>query len=273
MLETDSLYCNFTIAPSQVHKHSSDFVETYHNVLDLIKQRRLGEGVQIITEWLPQPSLMIPTPAEESELSANLHAGSDSVTIPLALKLLDQLDKAGALAYQFQDFTKDVVNKTLKSMYAQNISIHAFADKGSPYDQLKACHTLEQYKDFMHWFLTRSAAAIKEKKSETDIMTKFVMEYVESNFGADLSLDAISAKLGITGPYLSTYFKEKTGTNFSDYIFTVRMNKSIEMLRDTDMKVQEIASLVGYFTAASFNRVFKRHTGVTPSEFRRLNSK
>ncbi len=104
-------------------------------------------------------------------------------------------------------------------------------------------------------------------------MTKFVMKYVESNFGDDLSLEAISAKLGITGPYLSTYFKEKTGTNFSDYIFTVRMNKSIEMLRDTDLKVQEIASLVGYFTAASFNRVFKRHTGITPSEFRRLNNK
>ncbi|KRE57623.1 helix-turn-helix domain-containing protein [Paenibacillus sp. Soil750] len=273
MLDIDSAYCNFTIAPSSIHKNSSDFVETYQNALDLIKQRRLGEDVQIITEWLPQPALLIPTPSEENELTANLQAGSDAVTIPLADKLLDQLAKAGALAHQFQDFTKDIVNKAMKSMYAQNISIHTFSDRGSPYDLLKACHTLAQYKDFLHWFLARSAAAIKEKKSETDVMTKFVMEYVESNFGDDLSLEAISAKLGITGPYLSTYFKEKTGTNFSDYIFTVRMNKSIEMLRDTDLKVQEIASLVGYFTAASFNRVFKRHTGITPSEFRRLNNK
>lgn len=273
MLDIDSLYCNFTIAPSPIYKNSSDFVETYQNALDLIKQRRLGEDVQIITEWLPQPALLIPTPSEENELTANLQAGSDAVTIPLADKLLDQLAKAGALAHQFQDFTKDIVNKAMKSMYAQNISIHTFSDRGSPYDLLKACHTLEQYKEFLHWFLSRSAAAIKEKISETDVMTKFVMEYVESNFGDDLSLEAISAKLGITGPYLSTYFKEKTGTNFSDYIFTVRMNKSIEMLRDTDLKVQEIASLVGYFTAASFNRVFKRHTGITPSEFRRLNNK
>lgn len=273
MFETDAAYCNFTIAPSPIHKHSSDFVESYQNALDLIQQRKLGEGVQIITEWTPQLALMIPSPSEESEFTANLHAGSDTVTIPLVERLLDQLAKADVLARQFQDFSKDIVNKTMKIMYAQNISIQAFSDRGSPYDQLVMCHTLEQYKDFFRWFLTRSTTAIKEKKSDTDVMTKFVMEYVESNFGADLSLDAISAKLGITGPYLSTYFKEKTGTNFSDYIFTVRMNKSIEMLRDTDLKIQEIASLVGYFTAASFNRVFKRHTGVTPSEFRRLNHK
>ena len=90
------------------------------------------------------------------------------------------------LAQQFQDFTKDIVNKTMKSMYAQNISIHAFSDRGSPYDQLKACAIhWSNIRDFLHWFLTRSAAAIKEKKSETDVMTKFVMEYVESNFGDD----------------------------------------------------------------------------------------
>ncbi|MCC3376760.1 AraC family transcriptional regulator [Cohnella sp. REN36] len=100
-------------------------------------------------------------------------------------------------------------------------------------------------------------------------MTKFVKEYVESHFGDDLSLDAIAGKLGITGPYLSTYFKEKTGINFSDYTYTVRMSKAKEMLKDTDLKIQDIASLVGYFTVASFNRVFKRFTGLTPSEFRR----
>lgn len=114
---------------------------------------------------------------------------------------------------------------------------------------------------------------MRAKKSETDIITKFVMEYVEERFGEDLSLDAIAGKLGITGPYLSTYFKEKTGTNLSDYILTVRINKASQMLRDTDLLIQEIASLVGYYTVASFNRVFKRYTGLTPSEFRRSHNR
>jgi AraC-like DNA-binding protein len=51
------------------------------------------------------------------------------------------------------------------------------------------------------------------------------------------------------------------------------MNKATEMLIETDLLIQEIASLVGYFTVASFNRVFKRYTGMTPSEFRRQNKK
>jgi YesN/AraC family two-component response regulator len=216
---------------------------------------------------------MIPSPLEESELTANLQSGCDDVTIPLVDGFFDQLAKAGAMARQYQDFAKEIVNKTLKIMYAQNISIHSFAEGGSPYDQLKSCYSLEQYKAFFHRFLSRSAAAVQAKKSETDVMTKFVMEYVEANYGNDLSLDAIAGKLGITGPYLSTYFKEKTGTNFSDYILNVRLNKAAEMLRETDLKVQEIASLVGYYTVASFNRVFKRFAGVTPSEFRRHHNR
>lgn len=271
-LGADIPYCNFTIAISPVRHRSADFAETYQIVLDLVKQRRLGEDVQVIGEWVPQPSLMIPSPSEEQELTANLQSGCDDVTIPLVNRLLDNLDKAGALAQQFQDFAKDVVNRTIKIMYAQNISFSALSDGGSPYDLLKSCHTLEQYKAFFRKFLAKSASAVQMKKSETDIITKFVMEYVEEHYGDDLSLDAIAGKLGITGPYLSTYYKEKTGTNFSDYILSVRMNKATEMLRETDLKIQEIASLVGYYTVASFNRVFKRYTGLTPSEFRRRHN-
>ncbi len=273
IFDVDSSYCNFTIAPSPVRKHATDFAETYQNALDLIRQRMLGEEVQIITEWQPHPSLLIPTPSEETELAANLQAGVESVTIPLVEKLLDQLDRAGAMATQFQEFSKDIVNRAIKAMYAQNISVNAVTDGSAVYEQLKSCHTLEQYKSFFRKFLTRAAVAIQEKKSGSDAITKFVIEYVEANYGGDLSLDAIAYKLGITGPYLSSYFKEKTGTNFSDYIYTVRMNKATEMLIETDLLIQEIASLVGYFTVASFNRVFKRYTGMTPSEFRRQNKK
>jgi len=273
MLEMDADYFNFTIAPSPVCEHSADFAQTYQDMLDLVKQRRLGEGAQIIAESRPLPDLMIPSPSEESELTANLQAGADAVTIPLVDKLLDQLAKADASARQFRDFARDIVKKTLKIMYTQNISVQMIAEWGSPFDQLMGCHTLEQYKSFLYLFLAKSAAAIREKKSTTDATTKFVMDYVESHYGDDLSLDGIAGKLGITGPYLSTYFKEKTGTNFSDYIFSVRMSKTMEMLRNTDLKVWEIATLVGYYTATSLIRVFKRYTGMTPGQFRRKNQK
>jgi two-component system response regulator YesN len=273
IFDSDAPYCNFTIAPSPVRKYATDFAETYQNALDLIRQRKLGEDVQIITQWEAHPSLLVPTPSEETELAANLQAGIETVTIPLVERFLDHLDKAGATAGQFQEWSKDIVNRTIKAMYAQNVSVASVVDGSHLHEQLKSCYTLEQYKTFFRRLLTRSAIAIQEKKSETDAITKFVFEYVEANYGGDLSLDAIAHKLGITGPYLSSYFKEKTGTNFSDYIYTVRMNKATEMLIETDLLIQDIASLVGYFTVASFNRVFKRYTGMTPSEFRRQNIK
>ncbi|WNQ09237.1 AraC family transcriptional regulator [Paenibacillus aurantius] len=125
---------------------------------------------------------------------------------------------------------------------------------------------------FFQDFLTQSAALFQHKKAESDHITSFVFDYVNRHFGSDLSLDIVSAKLNITGAYLSTYFKEKTGTTFTDYINSVRMSKAMELLKDTDLKIQDIAQLVGYYNVASFNRVFKKHSGLTPSEFRRTGS-
>ncbi|MCC3374780.1 hypothetical protein, partial [Cohnella sp. REN36] len=132
ILELDVSFCNFTIAVSPIRKQSADFAETYRHVLDLVKQRKLGEDIQVFTEPIPQAEFIIPSPTEESELMANLQSGNDTVTIPLLDKLLDNLSKSGALAYQFQDFSKEIVNKTIKILYLQNISINQFHNGSSP---------------------------------------------------------------------------------------------------------------------------------------------
>ncbi|WP_309121897.1 helix-turn-helix domain-containing protein [Paenibacillus sp.] len=79
----------------------------------------------------------------------------------------------------------------------------------------------------------------------------------------------IAEKLDITGGYLSTYFKEKTGMNFLDAVNDVRIRKARELLdRASGLKIQDVAARVGYQNLNSFNRMFKKFTGLTPSEYR-----
>nr|WP_275900810.1 helix-turn-helix transcriptional regulator [Paenibacillus periandrae] len=68
--------------------------------------------------------------------------------------------------------------------------------------------------------------------------------------------------------YVSKYFKQKTGQNFSDYIVEIRMGKAIELLQDINYKTYEISELVGYSYPKNFTRTFKKFYGISPREFR-----
>lgn len=272
IFELDASYCAVTIAVSPINDNALEFSETFEHALQLSRQRKLGDGVQIIREIEPlPPDLWFAQPAMK-EFTANLLSGNDAITVPLVAKTLEQAAKKGASYFQMQELAKEIVNLTIKTLYASHHPNFLLDGKRNPADALKDCRTLEQFQRFFEKLLIHSASATKQKKEATDHITSFVKQYVNEHFGSDLSLDLLAEKLNITGAYLSTYFKEKTETNFSDYVNTVRMNKAMELLQKTDLKIQDVAGLVGYYTVASFNRMFKKHTGVTPSEYRRART-
>jgi two-component system response regulator YesN len=68
--------------------------------------------------------------------------------------------------------------------------------------------------------------------------------------------------------YLSDLFKKETGSSFSSYLSNVRIDQSKDLLRQVDLKTQDIAEMVGYNNSRYFIKVFKKNTGMTPSEYR-----
>ncbi|WP_020620402.1 AraC family transcriptional regulator [Paenibacillus daejeonensis] len=271
LLRPETLYFQFALGMSPSRTQAEQFSETYDKVHEYINQRQLDEDIQVFRELKPITLPLLPTLAQEQELTANLHAGNEAICIPLVHRLIEQLHKAGAPAHQIITLSKQIIEKALKVMYAKHVTVPGYASPKQPYEALKACRTVEDYKVFFEDFLSALAEAVRSKAKETeaDYMISFVKDYVERHYGEDISLDLLSQKLNITNSYLSSYFKEKTGINLSEYTHTFRMGKAMEMLQSTDLKIQDIASLVGYLTVAPFNRAFKRHTGLTPTEYRR----
>ena len=72
----------------------------------------------------------------------------------------------------------------------------------------------------------------------------------------------------ISPGYLSLLFTEQVGANFIDYLTERRIKKAKEMLKDTEMKIYEIAGAVGYNDSYYFSNCFKKVVGVTPSDYR-----
>lgn len=93
------------------------------------------------------------------------------------------------------------------------------------------------------------------------------IDYIQKHYGEDISLEGCADLAGTSSYTLSKLFKQVTGTNFIDYVTELRINRAKELLRTTDMRVAEVAEAVGY-QQRYFNRIFKKHSGVTPTQYR-----
>ncbi|MCD7834626.1 MAG: response regulator [Lachnospiraceae bacterium] len=103
-------------------------------------------------------------------------------------------------------------------------------------------------------------------------LTDEVIQYLNENF-QDASLEKAAAYVGLSPSYLSRLFKEKSGIGFSDLLLKTRMEKAAAMLSDIRYKSYEIAHRVGYDNPKNFSRAFKAYYGVSPSEYRRENTR
>ncbi len=72
--------------------------------------------------------------------------------------------------------------------------------------------------------------------------------------------------------HLSEKFKQVTGVKFVDYVARTRFEKARKLLEDVDLRVSEIAFAVGFQSLSQFNRVFKKLSGKSPTEYRAIHS-
>ena len=86
----------------------------------------------------------------------------------------------------------------------------------------------------------------------------------------EISVDKISKLLGLDRRYLVRLFKEKTGQTIQDYIISVRMDEACRQL-SLGRSIGEAANLCGYHDACNFSKMFKKHYGVSPMNWKKLS--
>ena len=89
--------------------------------------------------------------------------------------------------------------------------------------------------------------------------------YTDPDFSITLAAD----KCHVSIACMSYLIKKELNQNFSDYLWTLRYNKATELLRDSDMSIDEVSVAVGYLAPNSFRRKFKQETGMTPLQYRK----
>jgi two-component system, response regulator YesN len=107
---------------------------------------------------------------------------------------------------------------------------------------------------------------------QTDKM-RAAQDFIGRNFEKAVTLRDVSSHVFLSPKYLSRLFKEKTGTTFHEFRVGLRIQKAKQLLKRNNFSVSQVGCMVGYETPDAFMKVFKKVTGMRPSEYRARRDK
>ncbi|MFP3153993.1 response regulator [Lachnospiraceae bacterium ZAX-1] len=105
--------------------------------------------------------------------------------------------------------------------------------------------------------------------SKYKMLVQEVEDYVAENYARDVSLKDVSARVFISPQYLCRVFHMEKGASFVEWLNAYRIEKAKDILSTKDARITDVASLVGYNDYKYFSNVFKKHTGVTPRDYKK----
>ncbi len=122
---------------------------------------------------------------------------------------------------------------------------------------------------------TADGLLVEKEKSGVAVKTglngfvDIAREYINEHYYENLTLNGVSGKVGITAGYLSTLFTQQMNCSFIDYLNEIRIEHACSYLQQNYFKTYEIAYKVGYNDEKYFSKVFKKVTGMSPSEYKK----
>lgn len=126
----------------------------------------------------------------------------------------------------------------------------------------KSNYLEELYFDVLHLLLA-------QKADNTSALYRYALQYIELHYtDPDFSISAMADEMNITLSWLSTLFKQGAGKNLNGYVTDKRLEHACELLGSPQHSISEIAHLCGYEDAGYFSSLFRKKTGMNPTEYR-----
>lgn len=100
-----------------------------------------------------------------------------------------------------------------------------------------------------------------------------VAAYINNNYSEPITLELVSKRFFVSPCYFSRTFKKVTGVPFNEYVNGVRIKEAQRLLGKTDMRISDVAEVVGYKSTTHFGRTFKSIVGMSPANYRRKRMK
>lgn len=132
--------------------------------------------------------------------------------------------------------------------------------------QVSRCKTMEQLETLLDRFFGTLAPADSAPEKRTDPIRRYIAQHYSNR---ELGIELLCQKFGYSASYLSHLYKQEQGENLVDEITRIRVQAAKRLLRDTSDTITAIALSVGYNSAWTLTRAFRRQDGISPTQYRR----
>lgn len=123
---------------------------------------------------------------------------------------------------------------------------------------------------FLNRFIKSTTSFPANYPNETHKKISEIADFINKNFNNKLSLTELAEQFNYSPTYLSKTFKKVTGFSFAEYKNNVRIKEASKLLQQSSLNITEIACQVGYNNLTHFGRIFKKITGHSPLEYRKI---
>lgn len=133
--------------------------------------------------------------------------------------------------------------------------------------------SLLEIQEFLESFIRDCCKKVSENllTNRSEVAVQRVQSFIEEQLNdRSFSIERVAERVHFSVSYIRQIFKEVTGESFNEYLIRKRMEKAGEYLRNTSMKIQDIAENCGYENQRYFTSSFKKFYGCTPTEFKVL---
>ncbi|WP_168120909.1 response regulator [Paenibacillus sp. HB172176] len=175
----------------------------------------------------------------------------------------------GNISQVFVD-SASVFDAVLSAVAANNRHLQAIIEKDSQFfGRLSLMESMQSMKTLMRQILSMMMDELEASPVDRHIeIVDEVCAIIKKKYGQVISVDMLAELIFLSPNYLRTIFKEVTGKTLIEYLTQIRMDHACIMLRDTNIRIHEIAKRVGYESPSYFGSVFFKRTGLTPNQYR-----
>ena len=273
---SEELQTKLNIGVGNAYNQIYSIYKSYLNAKEALKYKYvMGTNRLIHVNELAefrQESFVYPIEKEKALINSIIVGKDDS------LGILHELIKEIANILNFDIFKINIAfTQVVYNIYNNVLKKYSFLEDVYDLSQIiqigfLGVETLEDIEKQLMDNIEKLIDIIKEYNlNHSDNIVQRACEYVLNHIDEDLTLTSIANNLNISKNYLCSIFKQQTGENFLEYATKAKMERAKVLLKRYDYKVYEVSDMLGYKETAYFSKIFKKHTGYTPAEYKKCS--
>lgn len=275
---SDFVYTNFGIKISHllsgIHENADELYSAYHEMLSVLEYKLLfeldGDFTYDTTNELCGVQYGFGYDMEQ-RLLVSVKNGSYNEAEKTILQIFSNIKAERNVSYKYIKILMfDIIAALLKITDALDLDRNEVMSGFELREEKFRSANLDELQDNILQYVQNICSYVTSEsiRDQTEIVEQIEL-YIERNYSdTSLSIASIGEAFGMTGSYLSKKFKAVKGELLVNYISKYRIDVAKRLMRETNYNRDTIAKMVGVGHPRTFNRLFKKYEGITPTEYK-----